>query len=722
MRPPHDPIFYFSNAQSTFAPSLEMPPPQSLQHPPVLPKPVDAQCLGEETEEAPELIPIYDINGRVSYRDIPSKPRIPLPFESNYPLPPSVPVYTPAKSDPLSVPTLKESLSTAAMHAFAKSLDEIDPRIRAKLDQPFGKDSVDRCFRTEPRLRHVLLPLWKSGFMYQAADEWQNLAIAYPEAATLLQLIDEYGDIQFGSLQGFPSNWNAEVEVNETRVKMTTAALMHFNGSAADCVRWIGGPHVGAHRDNDTIFRRLRLAGVPLSTYNAIKRIYTSGIPNALNATSTEANFQAFLAYGNHRTVEEDPQKTLQALIKDNKRGYTLLFDQRLVPFLLQCHVTPQGVVDLDAINKNPRPIFDSSFRPYPWCQAINDWTSKDTEPPLTFAEAELNFMIWVYNLRISYPNQEIYLADDDVSGAFRHGKYTPNAVALHTSIQCGYAVLNTGTTFGDNTSPSNFDPQALARRYLSQYLWLNDPSVVDRALRALPPIQLEDPPTDAVAQTFRPAHSDSLNLGVFDHNGDRRPPPYPMHVDDNLYADIAEYLERSVAASAAGLFDLLGWPDPRVPLPLSLDKFEAYYNHKRRMVGRAFDSRRLSVGMLPYKRTALSELLLSWLQRSSFSLPDIANLIGILEFHTRYARWARCWYFAVQNTARRILHQRFYALKRLQNRFRAREVELRAVLPGPMLDRLSSIVAREKALFLWNSRVTFTVTQDLQDDVMVLY
>ena len=105
---------------------------------------------------------------------------------------------------------------------------------------------------------------------------------------------------------------------------------------------------------------------------------------------------------------------------KDNKRGFTLLFDKRLLLFFLHSHIAPQGMVDLQSAFKNPRPIFDSSFRPDVWCLAINDWTSKLTEPPLTFATAELLFMEWLYNLRVTYPFLDIFLGDDDVSGTFR--------------------------------------------------------------------------------------------------------------------------------------------------------------------------------------------------------------------------------------------------------------------------------------------------------------
>ena len=109
----------------------------------------------------------------------------------------------------------------------------------------------------------------------------------------------------------------------------------------------------------------------------------------------------------------------------------------------------------------------------------------------MTFAGAELGLIWWIYQLRIGYPGEEIYLCDDDVSGAFRQTKYHPNLVGMHTSIQCGYGVLNTGATFGDNTSPSNFNPLAEGRRYLSRYLWSSDPNVITDVLPLLPPITM---------------------------------------------------------------------------------------------------------------------------------------------------------------------------------------------------------------------------------------
>jgi len=86
--------------------------------------------------------------------------------------------------------------------------------------------------------------------------------------------------------------------------------------------------------------------GAPPDLLTDLSRIFNSGIPAVCNISATEANFQAYYDYGNHSTVALEPTKTYQALVKDNKKGYTLLFDQRLIPFLLHCHVTPQGIID----------------------------------------------------------------------------------------------------------------------------------------------------------------------------------------------------------------------------------------------------------------------------------------------------------------------------------------------------------------------------------------
>jgi hypothetical protein len=177
--------------------------------------------------------------------------------------------------------TLREAFTQSAQRQFRISLNAIEPGLLARLDQPFGKDNLSQCFYSTPGLRHVLLPLWKSGFLYEDPLSWNSFCDAYFPASILRDLLQEYGDTPFAGIRGFPAGWESETDVNQERVAMATAALLHFNGSVADLVRWIGGPHVGAHRDHLTILKSLEAAGVDASVVSDLRRIFLDGIPGA---------------------------------------------------------------------------------------------------------------------------------------------------------------------------------------------------------------------------------------------------------------------------------------------------------------------------------------------------------------------------------------------------------------------------------------------------------
>jgi len=136
----------------------------------------------------------------------------------------------------------------------------------------------------------------------------------------------------------------------------------------------MGGSHVGAHRNQPHALAFMK-GKMPDDVHAELSRILLDGIPKCCNVSASNENDEAFVKYGNHLSCTKAPEKTYKALVKDAKHGFVILFDKRALPFVLNCHVTPQGVVYLDHPHKNPRPIFDSSFQPFPWCTAINDWT-----------------------------------------------------------------------------------------------------------------------------------------------------------------------------------------------------------------------------------------------------------------------------------------------------------------------------------------------------------
>jgi hypothetical protein len=85
--------------------------------------------------------------------------------------------------------TLREAFTQAAQRRFRVALDSTEPQILARLDQPFGTDNLSQCFYSTPGLRHVLLPLWKSGFLYGDPTSWNSFCSAYFPASILQDLL-----------------------------------------------------------------------------------------------------------------------------------------------------------------------------------------------------------------------------------------------------------------------------------------------------------------------------------------------------------------------------------------------------------------------------------------------------------------------------------------------------------------------------------------------------
>ena len=81
------------------------------------------------------------------------------------------------------------------------------------------------------------------------------------------------------------------------------------------------------------------------ATLSDLEHIWRHGVPNTCNVEATEANFWSYYNYGNHSTLTDKPNIAYHTLLKDDKRGYCLIFDQRLAPFVLNAHFTPNGLL-----------------------------------------------------------------------------------------------------------------------------------------------------------------------------------------------------------------------------------------------------------------------------------------------------------------------------------------------------------------------------------------
>ena len=143
--------------------------------------------------------------------------------------------------------------------------------------------------------------------------------------------------------------------------------------------------------------------------------------------------------------------------------------------------------------------------------------------------------------MRITYPNQPIYLGDDDIKNAFRLIKINPKLVPMHRFVDPDHLILNTGMTFGNRNGPYNFDKPAMARAQHAEYLWGTANIDKLKTLMPIPKLQTEELGN---AIPFGSASKDKYNKGVLDENRNRIPTKYGGHHVDNLtYAEVKEYL-----------------------------------------------------------------------------------------------------------------------------------------------------------------------------------
>jgi hypothetical protein len=78
-----------------------------------------------------------------------------------------------------------------------------------------------------------------------------------------------------------------------------------------------------------------------------IKHVFEHRSPRKINETNTEKNLKDYYYYGNHDSVNDNKKEVGKVLLKDHRRGNTLLVDRRLFAYIPNSHLSPQGLADL---------------------------------------------------------------------------------------------------------------------------------------------------------------------------------------------------------------------------------------------------------------------------------------------------------------------------------------------------------------------------------------
>ena len=78
----------------------------------------------------------------------------------------------------------------------------------------------------------------------------------------------------------------------------------------------------------------------------------------------------------------------------------------------------------------NPRQVWDGSAMYTPMDIMMNEMTPTENEVEITFGLGKVLFYQYLYNLRISFPNEVIFLALADIKACFRFPRIHPILVS----------------------------------------------------------------------------------------------------------------------------------------------------------------------------------------------------------------------------------------------------------------------------------------------------
>lgn len=501
----------------------------------------------------------------------------------------------------------------------------------------FGKPNLKKSFHTEKTVWQILLPTLKSGFF--TTSDTTALQASHVHIDLLIQNIPKYVHIDFTSLRDIDTNYASYTSIPKIAIHRFAACAVYYDFHLASVMRYLGNNYTNEHIDPQKLLARIKNI-VPHKVYEELRLMLTTGAPAHINGSSTAENFETFLQYGNHSTVPVEPTPQLQkSILKEFKNQWVFMLPPWFARFIPNGHTTPHGLISKP--HKKDRLVFDGSFTPLYNSICINMLTNKENEPEIKFQYTWIKHMTRIWNLRLTYPHDEIFLMADDVAGAFRHCKYNPEIISAFMFNLCDTLCVSTGQNFGTNFAPSNWEAFAKVREYLAEHLY-DDPNINQKHKDLLSLVHVEREPYHF--HSFTKARYCSKNRGVCGPTGWAVKTPHHMFVDDNLLADVEHRLMRALAAGFEALFIIFGQPDEaKRKSAIAMDKLlDTTMSHKQVQLGMLVNTRKMTYVRDPKKIAILKEDVRIWTKRQKYTLPELNSLLGRIEDLSQHVIWTR--------------------------------------------------------------------------------
>jgi len=511
----------------------------------------------------------------------------------------------------------------------------------------FGQPDTNHSFTSETTFSHIILHLFKSNLLDNQSTT--NIISISPLYHKLFSVLDTSKSVDCSILCSPHHHFSTSERSN---LMLALAINMDFN--IPRIIRSLGGNYTNEFLNLDSIIERLRSANCPEQLISSVQRVYSEGAPALFRFHSKHSNLFEFLKYGNHSSTSMFSDRLPPIIKKEIDNTFVIPLPQWTRPFIPNIHISPIGLVVKK--NKKDRLIVDHSFQPSPDAIPVNSMHSITTETPIEYGSALDRHLIRIYNLRIAMPTSTLFIFDDDISSAFRRIKYNPFIAAAFSFIATGLLLIPVSQTFGSITSPSNYESVALARAFLATYFSSADypqaKELIDKHAHYLKDVTFIEP-YDSNEEPVR-AQRDQLNLGAEMINGQPSTTFHLPYVDDTLMVAPLASMHQAIVASLESCFIIFGERDDNLrSCPISLDKYKkSPCSTIRTQLGWTIDTHKLTISLPDEKRLEIhAQLKELHLKRRNIPLKLGSQLLGTLEYASRFTPWLRHFFLNIRST-----------------------------------------------------------------------
>lgn len=424
--------------------------------------------------------------------------------------------------------------------------------------------------------------------------------------------------------------------ISRRRARLMGCALLRFDFHYGDLIRWLGGEYTNEHRNWGSTFQAVNALkdhpvqpGYPGIDYGRAFQICTEGIPLA---GIYECSFNSVLRrnkYGNHPALIQQEAKVREKLRGEEENSFHLLLPRFICRFIPGLHLSPltfttrknKGRVCVDCTNQLDSDDDGSPNKDIPKPGTPN---REDENPTIHIATAMKRHLEWIWNLRITYPKEDIIQHGDDIHAFFHRVLYHPDMAIVFAYVFMEFLIVPVGAIFGARNSPSYCCLLSEVRCHLAACGPKQPLTDLASSVRIIPR------PTTRETSRIVPAVPDSRHQGVPKIQQDRS--HHAMYVDDNITAALRRNIRGAINDSVTSAYTLLGGPgeDRRVSC-LSDEKWADFASHEACHLGFLINTRDMTVTWPVEKRQQLREQLEElWLHHPCHVTPrQIAVLLG---------------------------------------------------------------------------------------------